>query len=163
MIIDLRELVHLRGDIEGDVVTRVDDPVAGELIVPCHVTVDYRQSQGTFYLHGSVDADVGTVCHRCLEPVTSRVSGVFDVIVRRGVAEGGGGDDMIILASHEHEVPLEPLVHEAVVVSVPMVVACRDDCKGLCPGCGTNLNAGSCTCKDKGDSRWDALRDVKLD
>jgi DUF177 domain-containing protein len=56
---------------------------------------------------------------------------------------------------------MEPLVHETVVVNVPMVVACRDDCRGLCPTCGTNLNAGSCTCGDAVDSRWDALRDMK--
>jgi uncharacterized protein len=163
MIIDLRELVHLRGEIEGDVVTHVDDPVAGELVVPCHVLVDYRQSQGVFYLHGSVDADVGTVCHRCLEPVTAHVNGEFDVMVRRGDSVGVEGDDVITLAAHEHEVPVEPLVHETVVVNAPMVVACRDDCRGLCAVCGTNLNTGSCACGEAGDSRWDALRDVKLD
>jgi uncharacterized protein len=161
MIIDLRELVHLRGEVEGDVVIRVDDPVAGELVVPCHVTVDYRQSQGVFYLHGSVEADVGAVCHRCLEPMTTRVNGGFDVIVRRGDSPAGEGEDVITLAAHEHEVPMEPLVHETVVVNVPMVVACRDDCKGLCPECGTNLNTGSCKCGEAGDPRWDVLRNPK--
>ena len=163
MIIDLRELLELRGRIEGDVTTRVDDPVAGELVVPCRVVVDYRQSQGVFYLHGAVDADVAVVCHRCLEPVTAHVNGDFDVIVRRGESSGVEGEDVITLGAHEHEVPMEPLVHETVVVNAPMVVACRDDCRGLCPNCGVNLNTGSCDCGEAGDSRWDALRRMKLE
>jgi uncharacterized metal-binding protein YceD (DUF177 family) len=161
MIIDLRELLEPRGRIEGDVNTRVDDPVAGELVVPCHVAVDYRQSQGVFYFHGVVDADVGGVCHRCLEPLTTHVSGEFDVIARRGEEFGVEGDEVITLAAHEHEVPMEPFVHEAVVLNVPMVLVCRDDCRGLCPVCGANLNNTTCECGESGDARWDALRRLK--
>jgi uncharacterized protein len=161
MIIDLRELTEPRGRIEGDVSTRIDDPVAGERVVPCHVAVDYRQTQGMFYLHGVVDGDFGTTCHRCLEPVTERVTGDFDVMVRRGEHTGEEGEDVITLASHEHLVPVEPLVHETLVVNLPMIVVCRDDCRGLCPACGTNLNTGSCTCAQTGDPRWDTLRRMK--
>jgi len=161
MIIDLRELLESRGRVEGDVETRVEDPVAGELAVPCHVAVDYRQLQGVFYFHGTVDAAVAGVCHRCLEAVSTRVGGEFDVMARRGEASGVEGDDVITLAAHEHEVDLDPLVHEVVVVGTPMVLVCRDDCRGLCPTCGANLNTAPCNCGAPGDSRWDALRRLK--
>lgn len=161
MIIDLRELLEPRGRVEGDVETRVEDPVAGELAVPCHVAVDYRQSQGVFYFHGAVDATLAGVCHRCLEPVSSRMGGEFDVMARRGEASGVEGDDVITLAAHEHEVRLDALVHETVVVNTPMVVLCREDCKGLCPTCGANLNTAPCDCSAPADSRWDALRKLK--
>lgn len=163
MIVDLHELTELSGRIEGDVDTNIDDPVGGELVVPCRVVLDYRRSQETFHFHGSVEGDMGTVCHRCLEPVTVRVSGEFDVLVRRGEHDGETGDDVITLASHEHLVSLEPVLHETVVVNAPMIVACRDDCRGLCPTCGANLNAGSCACDGNEDTRWDSLRGMKLD
>lgn len=163
MIIDLRELLELRGRIDGDVTTRIDDPVGGELVVPCHVTLDYRQAQGMFYFHGSVVGSIGTACHRCLEPVNAHVDGEFDVMVRRGEHEGEQGEDVITLATHEYQVPVEPIVHETVVVNAPMIVLCRDDCRGLCPTCGANLNDGSCACGGTGDARWDALRRMKLE
>lgn len=163
MIIDLREMQELQGRLEGDVSTRFDDPVAGELFVPCRVAVDYRQSQGVYYLHGSVEADVAAVCHRCLEALSVRVTGTFDVMVRRGEDAGPAGDDVILLGPHEYEVALEPLVHETVVVNTPMVIACREECRGLCPSCGTNLNTGTCACGTAGDSRWEALRKMKLE
>jgi uncharacterized protein len=143
--------------------TRVIDPAGSELDVACHVAVDYRQTQGMYYLHGEVAGVADAVCHRCLDPVKARVDGEFDVIVRRGEHQGDQGEDVITLASHEHQVPLDPLVHETVVVNVPMIISCREDCRGLCPRCGINLNTGSCTCTDDGDTRWDALRNVKLD
>ncbi|MBP5193415.1 MAG: DUF177 domain-containing protein, partial [Clostridia bacterium] len=39
-------------------------------------------------------------------------------------------------------------VEETVITSAPMVIYCRDDCKGVCPRCGKNLNEGECNCKN---------------
>ncbi len=163
MIIDLRELVHQSGRIDGEVNTRIDDPVVGEVVVACRVAVSYRQAQGIVYLHGTVEGDVATVCHRCLEPATAHLEGDFDVMVRRGEHEGEAGDDVVVLATHEHEMAMEPFVHEALVLSAPMIVLCRDDCRGLCPTCGAYLNAGPCRCTASADPRWDALRRMKSD
>ncbi|HEX5131597.1 MAG TPA: DUF177 domain-containing protein [Candidatus Krumholzibacteria bacterium] len=163
MIIDLRELLHASGRIEGAVLSHLDDPVGGDVVVPCQVTVDYRFSQGMFYFHGSVAGEFATACHRCLAPVATRISGEFDLIVRRSEHEGEFGEDVMTLATHEHEVSIDPWVHETVVVNEPMIVLCREDCKGLCPTCGTDLNTGTCNCESGDDPRWDALRRMKLD
>jgi uncharacterized protein len=63
-----------------------------------------------------------------------------------------------MLSPNEYEVDLAPYVHEAIVLSAPMVVVCREDCRGLCPSCGVNLNRETCTCRPNADPRWDALR-----
>jgi uncharacterized protein len=44
------------------------------------------------------------------------------------------------------------------VVSVPMVILCADDCRGLCPVCGANRNRDACRCQSAADPRWNALR-----
>lgn len=42
--------------------------------------------------------------------------------------------------------PLEDLVRQQILLSLPMVARCREDCRGLCPGCGADLNQDSCRC-----------------
>jgi uncharacterized protein len=55
-------------------------------------------------------------------------------------------------------------VREQWLLAVPTFLLCRDDCKGLCPTCGVDLNAGECQCPPQitVDSRWDALRAVAI-
>ena len=48
-----------------------------------------------------------------------------------------------------------------VLLSVPLFAVCRDECKGLCPKCGTDLNVGTCACAPETDSRWDTLRAIR--
>ena len=46
------------------------------------------------------------------------------------------------------------------LLDVPGYALCREDCKGLCPTCGADLNEGECECPPAADSRWDALRKI---
>jgi uncharacterized protein len=59
------------------------------------------------------------------------------------------------------EVDLRPAVREELVLSVPRYVVCREDCRGLCPRCGKDLNAGPCGCAPTPDLRWRAMADLK--
>ena len=50
---------------------------------------------------------------------------------------------------------------DAVAEAVPATLLCREDCAGLCPQCGADLNAGPCGCEqEEHDPRWDALKSV---
>ncbi|HXF36815.1 MAG TPA: YceD family protein [Actinomycetota bacterium] len=61
--------------------------------------------------------------------------------------------------SEEGEIDLEPLVRDAVVLSMPFSPLCRPDCLGLCPRCGGDRNLGGCTCPpEAADPRWEPLR-----
>jgi uncharacterized protein len=58
-------------------------------------------------------------------------------------------------------VDLSELVRQSLVVAVPSTVLCREDCRGLCPSCGCDLNEQSCDCeREKTDPRWAALREL---
>ncbi|HXV13419.1 MAG TPA: DUF177 domain-containing protein [Candidatus Krumholzibacteria bacterium] len=158
MKVDLRELVETSGVLEGDESVAFLDPVGEEIVAPCHVRVEYRQSQGTLHFSGAVATTLLTQCHRCLDPVRQDVAGEFDVMVRRGEHAAEAGDDVVALPLNQYEIDLEPYVHEAVVLATPMLVLCREDCRGLCPSCGVNWNRETCSCRPSADSRWDALR-----
>ena len=68
-------------------------------------------------------------------------------MVRRGEHAAEEGDDVVTLPLHQYEVDLDPYVHEAVVLGTPMIVLCREECRGLCPTCGVNLNRETCACR----------------
>jgi uncharacterized protein len=57
---------------------------------------------------------------------------------------------------------LEDVLREQVLLAVPLRSLCREDCKGLCPCCGKNLNIDTCSCAAQvPDPRWAALEDIK--
>jgi len=55
-------------------------------------------------------------------------------------------------------------IRAEILLEFPMNLLCSDECRGLCPECGQNLNEKSCSCRTqkKGDLRWDALDNLKL-
>jgi uncharacterized protein len=69
--------------------------------------------------------------------------------------------DVYALDPQTGELDLREAVREHWLLAAPAFVQCREDCKGLCPHCGANLNDGTCECPPVTDSRWDALRKVR--
>ena len=55
------------------------------------------------------------------------------------------------------------LLREELLLSQPTKPVCKEDCKGICAGCGAELNSEPCTCPPEVDPRWDALKDLKFD
>ncbi|HEX4865395.1 MAG TPA: DUF177 domain-containing protein, partial [Acidimicrobiales bacterium] len=57
---------------------------------------------------------------------------------------------------------LQPLVRDALLLELPLAPLCSDECRGICPTCGADLNAGGCACVEKpADPRWAALDALK--
>ena len=88
-------------------------------------------------------------CARCLELVTQNLSFDFESIVK--VDENAevilDADAVVIDSSNQLDV--DELVIGLVLMNLPMRVLCKDDCAGLCPKCGKNLNEGECDCEKK--------------
>ena len=61
----------------------------------------------------------------------------------------------------EHQLDVEALIAEELALQFPMQTLCREDCKGICSVCGTNLNTGTCECDQQGkDPRMLAIQDI---
>jgi len=158
MIVDLREFDRPSGSITGEQNVQIEDPLAGEVGIPCRIELDYRQTSGTFHFHGRIAGEFSSECARCLDPVKVRVRGDFQFMVRRGEHGGETADDLLVLSPSEHEIDLSPMIRETVVLNDPMIVLCSESCRGLCPVCGANWNREACNHGEAGDPRWDALR-----
>lgn len=104
------------------------------------------------YVKGEVRARIERECHRCLEGFEEPLRARFEVLCQRsGTAapklerEIRQGDVGIMFFSGD-DIDLSEEIRSAVVTSIPMKCLCRSDCKGLCPGCGANLNVDRCRC-----------------
>ncbi len=62
------------------------------------------------------------------------------------------------------QIDLTPAMREQILLSIPPSPVCREDCKGLCPSCGKDLNDGACGCdRTVVDPRWEALKGLQLE
>ena len=144
---------------------RADDPVweEGDTKPADAIHVTGRISaagDGRFYLSGKMDGEVDAECRRCLTPARSTVSEELHLLFADETDEEASESDVYMLDPRSREVDLRPAVREQWLLAVPAFVLCREDCKGLCPRCGADLNAGSCHCEPVTDPRWHALKNT---
>jgi DUF177 domain-containing protein len=119
-------------------------------------------------LAGSLKTRLGQACARCLEPVLVDVDHEFDLLYRPQGTDAGREE--LSVTSAEAEISyyqgegllLEDALREQVLLAVPLRVLCREDCKGLCPHCGKNMNTEPCSCAEQvEDPRWGALKEIR--
>jgi len=118
-------------------------------------------------LTGRIRADVEFNCDRCLEPINIPVEQSFDLVYVPPLGTGEetalGEDDLSIAFYRDDNIDLDDVAREQIELALPMGRFCKDDCKGLCPACGANLNQQSCGCGAQPvDPRWAALKDLKI-
>ena len=119
-------------------------------------------------LDGELSTSLELVCARCLEPVVEKVARKFDLLYRPQGADAGKEEMSVTAAEAEvsyyqgEGLLLEDVLREQVLLAVPLKAICREDCKGLCPQCGKNLNLEKCSCVNAmADPRWGALKDLR--
>ena len=120
---------------------------------------------GRFYFSGQLDGVVDSECRRCLTAVSAPVRDTMHVVFAEPGDEDVEGDrEVYHLDPRSQQLDLRPAVREQWLLSAPAFVQCRDDCKGLCPSCGADRNAGDCGCAPAAaDPRWDTLRSPRSD
>jgi uncharacterized protein len=104
-------------------------------------------------LRGEIKAEVAVACARCLKPVPLRVEIPFDLLY---ASEDPGGSrtgeielharDLDFSVYERDEIDLDALVLEQIELDLPSRALCREDCQGLCPECGGDLNLEQCSC-----------------
>lgn len=107
------------------------------------------------YLDLDVSFTINGVCDRCAEEVKKDYNVAINRIVVDELQNEDDDDNYIIVQNRELNV--DELINEEVVLSIPSKFLCKEDCKGLCASCGTNLNVKNCDCKKEVDPRMAAL------
>lgn len=109
-------------------------------------------------LDATVTATVISRCSRCLEEVRRPISAEMHA----DFARQPDPDDPDQYRFEASTLELTDAIRDALVLELPIQFFCKEDCKGLCPKCGTNLNTGSCTCQEGDDdlNPFAALRSI---
>ncbi len=162
--VDLQELAQGRA-VETPGELKQDGPaVEGtEIALKQPVVVAGRlQSigEGRFYWQGTARTVVEGECRRCLTPVATPLQLEIGVLFTQD-PEALDDPDSYPVAADATEIDVIPAVREELVLAAPRYVVCRDDCKGLCPQCGKDLNAGPCGCAPVTEARWQPLQALK--
>lgn len=117
---------------------------------------------------GDVDAVFELDCARCLEPAVQQVNRKFDLLYRPLGSDAGRSELSVTAAEAEigyyegEGLLLEDALREQVLLELPLRAICRENCKGLCPHCGKNMNNDRCSSEEPfDDPRWSVLKDIR--
>lgn len=143
---------------------QLDDDI--EVIGPIDGHVRMRRTNQGLLVDGWVELTLELSCNRCLKSFEQPMHVDFEeqfyptVDVITGMPLDPFDEDEIFPIDAHHEVDLTEAVRQNVLLALPMVTICREDCKGLCPQCGHDLNLGPCECKPEVDARLSVLEQL---
>ncbi len=145
-----------------------DSPAAAlgldEAFREIRVTLSAEKSDREIHLQGRIETAFEGVCDRCLKQIITPLSPTFVVHYVFTETDAGRYDpaETQILAPGTVAVDITDDVRQVVQLTVPLKLLCSEECKGLCPQCGKDLNEGPCDCRPVPiDPRWDALRGLR--
>jgi uncharacterized protein len=163
--IDVRDLVGHPGQSRE---VRVDEPVEGLSTglatvpedTPVEAALLLESVVEGILVSGPLRGCMRLSCARCLKTFEQP----FDVSVNELFIPGRADDGDEYPLPDDGAIDIEPMVRDAVVLSMPFSPLCRPDCQGLCERCGGDRNLGECTCGPApADPRWEALGEIRFD
>ncbi len=150
------------GSIRNYEVNETIDTGSGESMV--HGAVRLMRTDRAILVKGTLHTEVEVTCSRCLSlfgcpltlnieeeyfPITDVVSGAWLPLPE---------EPSCFTIDEHHILDLTEAIRQYALLAIPMKSICREDCAGLCPNCGHNLNQGPCNCLPQGaDPRWSGL------
>lgn len=154
LIIDVARLDDGGEDFDGEIPVEQLDLDADDILFRPRSGLRYslRVSllDGILFASGRAEQDFECTCVRCAEdfPWTA-----FDDEVEISI-EAAGSEPFIDLTDS---------LRECIILSFPSNPVCREECRGLCPRCGKNLNKEACECARDGDGRWGVLDGLEME
>lgn len=162
MICDVSTIVNTEGaEIAVCGKVEVNDFLYDVEVVDASIDGKVTCSGGVLVLEAKVSGQLKTVCARCLAELTLPLSfDFFETLVQEGTEEDKDVDSVIIFEGTEIDVG--EIVANNILLNISSKYLCSDDCRGLCPKCGKNLNEETCDCDFfEIDPRWEKLKNFK--
>lgn len=169
MRIELENLEGSKGDFahvyQPDDLNPVDERVS--LIAPAAVNGKVRLSGSQVFVNGHIETRAQVECDRCLKAIELPVDTDFnleyisDSDYESTEAAELSEDDLLVSVFDGKAIDVDEIVKEQILLAVPTRMLCREDCKGICPECGSDRNTGECNCVTNDiDPRWAALKNL---
>jgi len=134
---------------------------------PVALHLNYYRSGMDVVFSGALEAPAQATCARCAEEFDTSSNRSFRFVLAPKAAgdpdSGLRAEDLEFSFYEGEEIDLSPLIREQVLLALPTRPLCKEDCRGLCPRCGANLNRDSCACVATApDPRLAILRSLKV-
>lgn len=165
MIINISEILKVYGgeiSVDGDI-SLSDINFLGEDFVfetPLHIKGNIVNNGKALELNAVCTGIVKVHCARCMKELDQDVNfKVKEFFVQSDGENDDDNEDVVFFEGYNIDV--KDIVVNHFLMNVSGKYLCSEDCKGLCPKCGADLNLGDCGCKnDDIDPRWAALADI---
>ena len=160
MRLDLREIIALPGsslpfDCELET-ERLDFPAVKTYRAKPRAQGRVYNQAGVLRLEGTLTAEMTCICDRCGAEFESTKRTALDAVIVE--EENEEFPEYFVLEGSELD--LDELLSTCLILDMESKFLCREDCKGLCPACGRNLNLGPCGCRKQTDPRFAVLEQL---
>ena len=126
---------------------------------PLKVEGTITNNSKSLELSAAVTGSASVHCARCGKPFEAEISFPIKETLMREGEEVPEDEDIIVYSGKEIE--LDDVIVKNFLMNVSVKYLCREDCKGICPVCGADLNEVTCDCgKDDIDPRWEKLAEI---
>ena len=129
---------------------------------PLSVNGGISNTGGALGLKADVSGVMTTQCARCMKDIDVPIEFTISETLMSDNDGGTVSDDEDVIIFEGTAVDIDEIIENNFITSLSPRYLCREDCKGLCPKCGKDLNEGDCDCDDDDeiDPRWAALADM---
>jgi len=136
----------------------------GDEIYPNGIEVRVRldKFEKNLKCHIWISSGAHYTCDRCLAEYDKPFKGDFELLFHIGMRDlVTDEDDVVLLPPETVDIDLQGYINEFLILNIPMKTLCKENCLGLCPHCGADLNKEPCTCKEvQIDPRWAKLQSL---
>ena len=161
MMLDLKKIVHQPGGVvpfETSLdLSQMEFGGSMPLAEPIHAVGQVRNTAGVLVMTGELTTRLHGECDRCAKPFERDFAISLEAVLVTEL-ENEDYDDPWTFELDGDQADLDDILTTAVVLNMDSKLLCSEDCKGLCPKCGADLNLGPCDCKPEMDPRLAVLQ-----
>ncbi|MGI6361882.1 MAG: YceD family protein [Bacillota bacterium] len=131
---------------------------------PVCVTGQMQNKDGIIKITATATANLRVKCDRCTQSFSKKLTVEIDALYALNDDQPDWDGEQNIYGFSGETIDLMPEFSRQIFMAFPLKILCRDDCRGLCPLCGCNLNLNQCSCKDDQiDPRLAKLKEFVFD
>jgi len=148
--------IEIKGNILHPLINYNEDDI--HVNSPIEVDAKVTNSGSNLLINGRIKAELTLKCSRCLESFNYTLEDVFEEEL------SNVNDCEEVIYFEGDTIDLTDIIINNILLSLPMKALCSEECKGLCPHCGNNLNINECNCTGENlDPRLDSLKKLLKD
>ena len=162
MLISVSELLKLDNStlpisVEVDLKDVSFHPLSVTFSEPVLVNGVMKNAGGVITLEATAEGKYNTLCDRCAKEIGESIS--FEVRENFVKDSSGLENDPEAIVLQGQAFDIKDVLSRTAFAAIPLKHLCSEDCKGICPNCGVNLNEQTCDCKDdEWAPRFEVLR-----